>query len=331
MSQRIRNALFGAAFGDALAAPVEFKTVEEMLRSHPPVGPTTLVGDPALVTDDTQMMLAVGHALRDAGPKLEGVEGALIKRFVKWYHDPQNNRAPGNTCLRACQALEHEASWWDATVKGSKGCGANMRVQPIGLLADTYSDEDVAGLAQLQAALTHGHPTALAASDLTAMALRFLKRGVHASDLVAALIVYAKAQHTVYHEAWLGQYWSSTHDVSASAFISRGWEECLGGLERLEEALADPQPSRDPCEATGDGWIAEEALATGLHAFLLHPNEPLRVLHRAALTRGDSDSIACLAGAFVGAYHEGTCWPYEWFLEIEYDAQLETLTRHLEQ
>lgn len=326
---RTRNALFGSAFGDALAAPVEFKTVEEILRIHPPYGPMVLSGDPARVTDDTQMMLAVGKAMLDAGASFEGVDEKLRARFIQWYHDPENNRAPGNTCLRACEGLEREEVWWQATIKGSKGCGANMRVQPVGLLGGSYADEEVAGLAQLQAALTHGHPTALAASDLTAMALRYLMRGCAAVELVPRLIAYGRSQRHVYHEAWLGAYWSSTHDLSPESLMERGWDECLIALKRVEDALESPTPEVDPCIRTGDGWIAEEALATGLHAFLLYPDEPLKVLNRAALTRGDSDSIACLAGAFVGAHHAHVCWPEAWYTQIEYASQLTSLAQGL--
>lgn len=326
---RVHNALFGAAFGDALAAPVEFKRVEEILRAYPPHGPVALAGEPARVTDDTQMMLAVGWAMIDAGPRFGHVEQRLRARFVEWFHDPENNRAPGNTCLSACRALEREQVWWHATVKGSKGCGANMRVQPVGLLAASHRDEEVAGLAQLQAAMTHGHPTALAASDLTAMALRFLVDGCAAADLVPRLLEYGQSQRRVYHEAWLGAYWSTTHDQSPELFMERGWQECLDALMRVEDALKSPSPERDPCIQTGDGWIAEEALATGLHAFLLYPDDPLKALNRAAVTRGDSDSIACLAGAFVGAYHEEQCWPESWYTQIEYAPQLASLAKDI--
>ena len=53
------------------------------------------------------------------------------------------------------------------TVADSKGCGANMRVTPLGLMPG-LTDATRAGASQLQAALTHGHSTALAASELTA-------------------------------------------------------------------------------------------------------------------------------------------------------------------
>ena len=108
----------------------------------------------------------------------------------------------------------------------------------------------------------------------------------------------------------------------ARGFIARGWDECLAVLDRLADALRDPSPETDPCLATGDGWIAEEALATALLCFLLFPEEPVTALRRAACTRGDSDSIACLAGAFAGAHLGAGAWPNEWSDRIEYRGEL---------
>jgi len=174
----------------------------------------------------------------------------------------------------------------------------------------------------LQSALTHGHPTALAASDLTAHAVFLLAQGTEPTGLVDRLRSYAYQNRTHYQEHWLGDLWAHTHDPSPEEYIARGWDECLAVLERLEQALRRPSPDTDPCLATGDGWIAEEALATALHCFLLFPDEPLTVLRRAACTRGDSDSLACLAGARAGAHLGAEAWPGDWADRIEYRTDL---------
>lgn len=314
----IRGALWGAAFGDAMGAPVEFIRSLGAIRSRFPQGVVEPMGEPARVTDDTQMMLAVGKALGRVATHEETWAEALRVTFVAWLVDPDNTRAPGRTCLEACENLADGGPWAEATILGSKGCGANMRVQPVGLLPESVSDEDVAGMAQLQAAMTHGHPTALAASDATAMALRWLCEGEEPTSLVARLRAYADEQREVYHEAWLGDLWEHTHESGPESYIERGWGEVDAALARVEEAMREPRPEEDPCVATGDGWIAEEALATGLHAFLLHWREPGAALTRAAMTRGDSDSIACLTGAFAGAYHGMALWPGDWVERIEY-------------
>ncbi|MFC6882181.1 ADP-ribosylglycohydrolase family protein [Actinomadura yumaensis] len=320
-TQRASGAIFGLAYGDALGAPTEFLTMKQIVRRNGLDGPRDLTGDPALVTDDTQMALAVADGLLDAlanppfTPDL--VTPMWRRRFVDWLHSPDNNRAPGNTCLRACRGLSGGVPWVEATQHGSKGCGANMRVAPVGL-APGLSAEQRSGAAQLQAAMTHGHPTGLAASELTAYAVWWLREGMAPSDLPAALRDHCHAERTTYHERWLGALWQRPAIDSPEAFIARGWDECLRALDRLDAALARPDRDSDPCLQTGAGWIAEEALMTGLLCFLLFPDDPVSAIWRGAASSGDSDSIACLAGSFAGARLGMDAWPPAWRERIEY-------------
>ncbi|BAY63039.1 ADP-ribosylation/crystallin J1 [Calothrix brevissima NIES-22] len=324
--RRASGCLFGLALGDALGAVTEFLSVAEICRRFPPQGPQVPEGNPALVTDDTQMTLAVAQALIEADSanwNVTSLEAALRRNFVEWLNSPDNNRAPGMTCLGACKALATGIPWQEATRVNSKGCGANMRVAPVGLLG---LDVNTCGaIAQFQAALTHGHPTALAASDLTATAIADLINGGDPQSLPSRLYKYAQSQRSVYHHDWLGSLWQRSYINTPEEFISRGWDECLAVLDRLNNALANPNREADPCLATGDGWVAEEAFATGLLCFLLFPEEPLAALRRAAVTAGDSDSIACLTGAFAGAYLGMAAWPEDWVTRIEYRDRLITI------
>ncbi|MEU8998547.1 ADP-ribosylglycohydrolase family protein [Streptomyces caniferus] len=319
------GSLIGLALGDALGFPTEFNDVPSILAKCGPWRRMALP-DPAFVTDDTQMTLALGRGLRTALGRgaltPSGLVAPVRQEYVAWWRSPDNNRAPGATCLSACALLADEGRpWAEASRMGSKGCGANMRVAPIGL-APGLSLPQRSGAAQLQSALTHGHPTALAASDLTARAVRALADGTPPAELPGLLRAYAEDHRTVYREDWLGDLWRRSQDPSAEAFIARGWDDCLGVLDRLDAALGAPDPEADPCLATGAGWIAEEALATGLLCFLLFPDEPLTALRRAACTSGDSDSIACLSGAFAGAHLGAGAWPGEWASRIEYRDEL---------
>ena len=325
--RKAAGSLFGLAYGDALGKPTEFEDYATIVARYGPGGPRELTGDPALVTDDTQMALAVGEAILAAGeigPR--ALEPALRRAFLAWAASPDNNRAPGMTCLLACEALADGRPWQQATETGSKGCGANMRVTPVGLVPE-LGDEERAGLAQLQAALTHGHPTGLAASELTAYAVWWLRGGLPPADLLATLRDRCDEQRTVYREEWLGDLWRQAGARSPEQFIARGWAETAAALDHVAGALAGADRPGDPCLATGEGWIAEEALATALYCYLLSPEDPVAVIARGAASSGDSDSIACLAGAFAGAALGMAAWPPAWAGRIEYAGRLSRLAR----
>lgn len=317
----------GLAVGDAMGFPTEFNDMAGIAAKCGPwrTMPLPLSAGTAYVTDDTQMTLALGEGLVEAlgGGELtaEQMEPPVRQRFVAWCHSPENNRAPGTTCLRACEALSQGGPWQPASQIGSKGCGANMRVAPLGLIPG-LDGQQRSGAAQLQAALTHGHPTALAASDLTAYTVRLLAQGTAPAELLPALREFAHRHRDRYHAAWLGDLATYAHDPDPVSFIARGWDECLAVLDRLEAALRSPDPEADPCAATGAGWIAEEAFATGLFCFLMLRDDPPAVVRRAAYSSGDSDSIAALAGAFAGAHHGADAWPEEWVRAIEYRDRL---------
>jgi ADP-ribosylglycohydrolase len=337
---RVRGSIFGVAYGDALGAKAEFLSVEEILSRWPPSGPRALEGNPSLVSDDTQMAVAVGEAVTMtlARPTLtvNGTHRDLADGFAGWFQSSDNARAPGLTCLAAAARLSQGFAWQQCTIVHSKGCGANMRVTPVGLLdlAEGLVTADgapvtIAALAQTQAAMTHGHPTALAAADLTAFATHELVAGAAPDTLLDACFAYADSQRFIYHEDWLGTLWEQVHGVDTpEQYISRGWAECIRSLEAVRLALADGADG-DPCDRVGGGWVAEEAVAAALLCFLRFPKAPVDALNRAVVSRGDSDSIAAITGAFVGAHRGFGAFPEEWFDTIEECTRLESLAAAL--
>lgn len=329
--ERIQGAIFGMAIGDAFGYPTEFLSVAEIYEKWAPDGPLAPEGNPILVTDDTQMAIAVAKGLMNARAFApQEISEELIKTYILWLNDPRNNRAPGMTCLSSVGRLEQGKPWKKATAQDSKGCGANMRVVPVGgLVIKGNSLEEIAALAQLQSALTHAHPTALTASAITAITISFLLTGTTADELFSKLRTYISTQKETYYKEWLGDIWNRPPFWSETEFIQLGWKEISEVLTRVEEGLRIRDTSADPCEVIGEGWIAEESFATALYCFLLFPNDPVKVIRRAAISSGDSDSIACLAGSFAGAYNGIQSLPPEWVARIEYKKELEEIIEFL--
>jgi hypothetical protein len=140
---------------------------------------------------------------------------------------------------------------------------------------------------------------------------------------------YARRQQRVYHQVWLGPLADRVCQQPAD-FIQRGWNEVLNSLADIRPGLAamDQDPMLDPCSFTGGGWIAEEALSAAVLCFLLYPEDPVKVIQRGACTSGDSDSIACIAGALAGAYKGLQGWPPDWVDRIEYHDDLMMQSRY---
>jgi ADP-ribosylglycohydrolase len=316
--------LFGVALGDAIGAAAEFLPFDEVVSQFGPAGPE--IPGPQ-VTDDTQMTLAVAEALLDCPRPITpaNLEKSLRKFFIAWNESPDNNRAPGTSCVRSCLSLAEGYDWVDATAINSKGCGANMRVAPVALLnfdRDGVTPKQRGPIAQFQAAMTHGHPTALAAADLTAAAIADLLTGGDPADLLDRLRDYALAEVDVYHDRWLDRLWERPGIPSPQMFIREGWRQCLGALDRVEEGLARERLPADICIVVGEGWVAEEALACALMCFLTHSNDGVAAIRRAALTSGDSDSIAAITGALAGAHLGVAAWPAEWRAGVEYASRI---------
>ncbi|WP_369211695.1 ADP-ribosylglycohydrolase family protein, partial [Streptomyces flavofungini] len=250
-------ALLGLAIGDAMGRPLSSLSLDgiaEVYGAWESMELPLSADGRVRVSDQTQLTLAVGEALAGvavAAPLPEAaarealtvrgalpappwltpaaVTTALRTHLVRWRYAPDNDRSPGRTTLTACEALARPIPWQEATAAGSKGCAAVVRAAVVGL-APYLSPDQRAAIAQLQAALTHGHPTALAASDLAAHAVDLLRHGCSPADLLAALRAHAEASRYVYRADWLGDLAPRT---DAASFIAMGWDECVAALDAV--------------------------------------------------------------------------------------------------
>jgi ADP-ribosylglycohydrolase len=369
-SDRAHGVMFGLAYGDALGRPTEFMKAKDLAKFGSPFRKQVGLNTPhqGIVTDDTQMSIYVGRAALVVGhPRPDTMTQQFVQQLIAWQNDPKSldgKRAPGATCMAAVSALKRNpGQWLLATRPDSKGNGANMRVAPLALRTDWTWDQ-LGGAAQLQAAITHGHPTALAAAELTAVAVRMLLEGVASptEQLIDHLLAYAYDQRDRYRSEWLGHLWQATptrppvlkappkarrqnwwDDAaglpplpplpaqpaarSPQQFIQRGWDQMIDALLSVYGKLRNPQ--QDPCDMAGGGWVAEQALAGALHTLLCFPGNPTDALRRAAFTDGDSDSIASITGALAGATYGLKAFPSHWIPNLEYRRELEDLTAGL--
>ncbi|MCC7494563.1 MAG: ADP-ribosylglycohydrolase family protein [Fimbriimonadaceae bacterium] len=302
---RYQGCLLGLAIGDALGAPVEFLSLAQIRQHYGPEGITDLVAmrhfAAGTYTDDTQMSIALAEGLLDCpAGDLSTQMAAVARRFVAWSSSPENNRAPGNTCLRACSNLARGIPWQQAGVAGSKGCGTAMRAAPVGL----RYHRDAARLQEVaveSSRITHGHRAALAAAAAVAA-------------VVSAALDDATPEQL---------------DEVALTTGAPGSPEVEQRLRQIPTVLDLDPPAA--FEVLGEAWVAEEALACGLYCVLRTPDDYRATVLAGANSTGDSDTIACIAGAISGARLGSAAIPAAWRQQVENRELLLDLATRLHQ
>lgn len=306
--------MLGLAIGDALAFPCEFRSRAAILAAFGPAGVTGMVAmhdprwperpiilgkhhPPGTYTDDTQMTIAVAEALIESSAHgntdIEIIMQAMAARFIAWSQAEDNDRAPGHTSMTGCERLAEGVPWREAGVADSKGCGSAMRVAPIGLRF--HHDRDrLLEVARASSLLTHGHDAAI--------------EGAAAAALLVALAVERASPEEMYRAV-----------AETCCPRSADFAACWARLPGLLEAPPEVALSED---GLGEGWVAEEAVASALYCVWRTPDDVRQTILTAANTDGDSDSIACIAGGISGARNGVEAIPAAWRETVENAARL---------
>lgn len=290
-----RNALIGLAAGDAWGYQVEFTSYAQMSEPVAPPSGTWVI------SDDTQMTLALEDALRPGQSVAEATE-AITREFSAWARSPLNDRAPGATCMGSIRNLDAGRQWFEpGGAIESGGCGAVMRLLPA-----TTDDERWVGLTTLQAVITHRHPLAVISAIVLADAVRraggpFLTRGVALIDAIVDGTWPGLA------EPCLAEVLAPLH-IDVPKWIASEAPTLRAHLVNAQARLA-AGATGDPCAGVGEGWDAATATALALMVAEA-PLAPFEALQWAATSNGDSDSIAAMAGMVIGAGADSpTFWP----------------------
>jgi ADP-ribosyl-[dinitrogen reductase] hydrolase len=153
---RALGAYLGFACGDALGATVEFmspRAIQQRYGLHKDIiGGGWLGLPPGDVTDDTQMSLALGHAIlahRDWNLV------AVADAFLRW----MNTFPPdvGNTCRRGISRYRTTGELSGPVREDEAGNGALMRNLPV-VLATLNHPAQFERMTLEQSHLTHNHP-----------------------------------------------------------------------------------------------------------------------------------------------------------------------------
>ncbi len=328
-AQRIQSCMLAAAFGDALGRVTEFipttvrifekyprgvRTFDDFLdsdwRSLPVVFSRAKI---APYTDDTAMALLVLDALIEAVKNsydLDQTMGLLTHKLVMDMDNPlgwsASFRAPGNCCITYVKKLarkmpqnNHIRGWWRVSPANGKtgGCGSVMRAYPFGLV---FADdpEKAKTWAAEHSFLTHGDPSARAACAAMAAGVAYAMQNKEQDFVIDQMILASR------------EYDQATADNMVSAYCSaQEAKKLLKPHESVFEQLRQPdsmfRKHHDLFFKRFLGWSAQDAIAGAVYLFALCGSDTKAAIYLGVHTPGDSDSIATLAGALVGAYsHE---------------------------
>ena len=170
-----------------------------------------------------------------------------------------------------------------------------MRAWPFGLVS--WLDREAELWAVEHSKMTHRDPIAVAACAAIASGIQLaVRQGATIEMIVDEMIAAAR------------RYSEKTADM-------------------MQQAVDEARNGTGP-EVTLDrlrGWAAHEAIAAALYVFVRHPDDARAAILEGANTPGDSDSIASLAGALVGAHVGIAGLPVEWVRDVERSDELQAL------
>lgn len=297
LEDRVLGALLGLACGDALGAPLEFRSRASIVAEHGPLGPADFLGGgwlglaPGATTDDTAMALCVLDGIAEAGR--DAPVGAIVervgRRFLSWFRG--NPPDVGGTTRAALELYVALGSWDRASEamaaewgNRAAGNGALMRTLPVSFF---WPDDPVrtAEVSRAVAAMTHPAPAALWCSVFY--------------NLLVAGILTGRSLADAARAAW------GTADRVAP--------DLTGAVSRhhvLARVLDDPDAvAADRVSDTGGYSIDTLAAALWSCAVSGGAEEAVR---RAASLGGDTDTVAAVAGGIAGAMWGARALPRRW-------------------
>src|ERR1043165_3260421 len=189
--------------------------------------------------------------------------------------------------MAGCRRLAQGVPWREAGGATAGGCGSVMRAYPFGLVfaSDRAKAEDWAGE---HSRLTHRDPIALAACAAMAVGMARIRLR-QSPEMVTSEMVAAACRYCAH----------------TAAMMATAIDEARNGV--------DPHETLERLE----GWAAHEAIAAAVYIFTRHSDDPVAAILEGTNTPGDSDSLATLAGALVGARCGIHALPADWVRDVE--------------
>ncbi len=295
--ERIRGALIGTACGDAFGMPNSFLSAPPW-RTGMELGPANSpyhAGYPAgRITDDTEQALALTDALEDGFTPAN-----VARRLNDWFVGVggEHSLAVGPSTKRALLAYQAGASVDDIGLFGVTN-GAAMRISPIGVygaLADLPFEElmKVVAIACLP---THATSPAISGAAALAAAIAAAIKGASWNEVMNESLRGARAG------VLLGK-WIYAADIACRIEYARTLVAGAHSKSEVAILISNIVGAGEPTTESVPAAIAIADYARG---------DPHVAIEISGNLRGDTDTIAAMAGAICGAYAGENAIPLEW-------------------
>lgn len=159
MRDKFIGTLMGGAVGDALGAPVEFLTAQQIFDQYGPDREMMAGGAYdwrcGECTDDTSLSRCVAESLVECkGYNPED----MAQRFVRW-SKTEEAKDIGNTTREALARLDNGVKFSESGILKNPTNGSVMRCAPLSLMY-LYQEEILISASMEVSAITHAHPEA---------------------------------------------------------------------------------------------------------------------------------------------------------------------------
>ena len=297
---RALAAFRGLALGDALGMPTQSLSRAEILADHGPItgfvdpGPRQRIAAGMVagsVTDDTEQAVLLAELLVDGRGSVDPT--ALADRLLGW---EQRMRERGSLDLlgpstKAALVRLREGVPVDEAGRDGSTNGAAMRVTPVGIAVDAADLAAFVDAVVRVSAPTHNTGLGLAAAAAVGAAVSAGVGGAGVPEALERAVAAAE-------EGGRRGHWVAGGSVAARLRWAVPHVSGLGADAR-DDALAD---------LVGTSLAAQESVVAAL-VLAACGDDPWTTLCRAAGLGGDTDTIAAIAGAVLGATHGGAAWP----------------------
>ncbi|MDR2974351.1 MAG: ADP-ribosylglycohydrolase family protein [Propionibacteriaceae bacterium] len=317
-------ALIGLAIGDALGMPTESMSRTQIAQAY---GPITRPRDavdwqpiaPAMpagsVTDDTEQAMLLAKLLIEGRGVIEPMAFALA--LSQWEADMEAKGSLdllGPSTKAAIAAIRAGATPEDDPGAGGSTNGAAMRVTPVGIAFSLVSTVEPARSTHKSSLDSNTVGGGLMKAVLESARLTHnTGLGLGAAGVVAAAVSDALDRP--------GQSLSDTiaHAVEAATPLAQSGNWVAGGSVPARVAWAVDSvadlPEADTLDAIdqiiGTSVASQESIPAAFALASRFVDDPYHALCLAAEVGGDTDTMAAIAGAILGAHHGMSAWPVQ--------------------